>query len=258
MALNVICLLCLSCSFFWFAVRALTHLATLTPLPDMGLHHQNDQHKPYLPIILFCFSLNSLLHSLSSAPSAGEDTRGYLHGGLMIDFIGQQGPTSKWKLVVLDICVMMLQLVMVSVTVKKKTLKRQLQQSSPTDEAANDAEGDGTQQATGEGAAREQDVDAEERGVLRRTDTLSDIGGEQDEEEALLPASDAGSADALDLLFSGQCVIGEFTLIDTLLEEHRNYQAFRQTQMESGSNSSVSPSTLRQLHAIRARFAVGG
>jgi hypothetical protein len=223
-----------------------------------------DEPKPFLPLILFSFTVNFLLHQLYPAPMAGEDTRGYLHGGLMIDFIGQQGPTSKWKLGALDLCILLLQLVMVSVHVKRRELKRKLAKISAgsttttaTDGATSDAADDAAQTTANENAAREQDPDDEERGVLHRTDTLSDIGIDPDEEDALLSSSsEAGHPDALDILTSGQCAIGEFSLIDTLIQENKNYSAYRLTRSESGMNDM--PETLRRLNTLRTRFGVGG
>jgi hypothetical protein len=222
-----------------------------------------------LLLIIVSFTINFLLHVLYAAPSAGEDTRGYLHGGLMIDFIGQQGPTSKWRLVFLDMCLLVLQLVMVAAHAKRRDLKKNLAKLAGGTPAAAATEGETTtirtENAAAETAAttnpdREQDPDSEERGVLRRTDTLSDVGADMDEEDALLPSStDSGHVDALELLSSGQCIIGDFTLIDTLIQEHHSYNEYRQTRTEAGaSSSSLSPSTLRQLHTIRARFGVGG
>lgn len=177
----------------------------------------------------------------------------------MIDFIGQQGPTSKWKLAGLDTCIMLLQVVMVSVHVKRRQAKKTVAQISAGNTETSDAqEGEIADQSPQTDAVRSQDVDAEERGVLRRTDTLSDIGIDLDEEETLLPASEGAHMDALDVLISGQCVVGEFTLIDTLIDEHYKYQAFRQTRADAGASSSLSPTALRQLQTIRMRFGVGG
>jgi hypothetical protein len=183
----------------------------------------------------------------------------------MIDFIGQQGPTSKWKLGALDVCILFLQLVMVSVHVKRRELKKKLAKLSaggaPTTSDAERATSDSPDQTaeatTSENAAREQSADDEERGVLRRTDTLSDIGIDPDEEDALLSSSsDAGQPDALDILTSGQCAIGDFSLIDTLLQENKNYSTYRLTRSESGMNDM--PETLRRLNTLRTRFGVGG
>jgi hypothetical protein len=253
------------CSFFWFAVRAVIHGTLLTPPADPVGERPPDEPKPFLPLVLCAFLANFLLHQLYPAPTAGEDTRGYLHGGLMIDFIGQQGPTSKWKLGALDLCVLCLQLVMVSVLVKRRELKKKLAKLSAgatattttTNTAAAATTDDAAEALANETAAREQDADDEERGVLRRSDTLSDIGVDADDDEALLSSSgDAGHPDALDILTSGQCVIGDFSLIDTLLQENKNYSAYRLTRTESGINDM--PETLRRLNTLRTRFAVGG
>ena len=226
-----------------------------------------DEPRPFLPVVAGLFTVNFLLHVLYPAPSAGEDTRGYLHGGLMIDFIGQQGPTSKWKLGGLDLCILILQLIMVSVHVKRRDLKKQLAQmtagEAPTGSAADTATsgtaGDNTTPATtSENAARGQDADDEERGILHRTDTMSDIGADPEEEDALLQStSETGHVDALDILASGQCVIVSAGVIDTIWRENESYRAFRQTRTESSLSGDV-PETLRRLNTLRARFGVGG
>jgi hypothetical protein len=242
----------LDCSFFWLALKAFTHAWLLTPLPDTAAGDgPPDAPKPFL-LLLLAFAVNFLLHLTYPAPSAGEDTRGYLHGGLMIDFIGQQGPTSTWTLGALDTCLLALQLVMVSVHVKRRELKKKL---------ATLSAGGGGATATTANAALDQDADDEERGQLHRTDTLSDIGAapvDEDEDDALLPAaSEPGHADALDMLTSGQCVIGEFSALDTLLHENRDYSAYRLTRSESSGMNDM-PETLRRFNTLRTRFGVGG
>ena len=235
----------LDCSFFWLAVKALIHCSLLTPMPDTPLDRQPDEPKLFLPFLLFSFGATSLLHLVFPAPSAGEDTRGYLHGGLVIDFIGQQGPTNKWKLAAFDMSILLLQLVMLSVHVKRRELNKKL--ANPSD-------------STTHGPAQEQDADDEERGVLHRTDTLSDVGldsQDDDDGQALLPSTSAAAhSDALDTLTSGQSIIGHFTLIDTLLNEHKNYSSYRLTRSETHVNDM--PETLRRLNTLRTRFGVGG
>ncbi|KAF2110274.1 hypothetical protein BDV96DRAFT_615265 [Lophiotrema nucula] len=261
--LELITIYYVDCSFFWFAIRSIIHGTLLTPLPDLALARQHEEHKPFMPLILFSFAINFFLHLLYSAPSAGEDTRGYLHGGLMIDFIGQQGPTSKWRLAFLDIAVMAMQLVMVSVYVKRRDLKKKLSKMAGGSSTTRSTEGD-TAEPAGEAPAqetnaeRDQDADAEERGMLRRTDTLSDLGADPDEEDVLLPASsETGHVDAFDILASGQCLIGDFHVIETLRQEHDDYQTYRQTRTDT-AGSSLPPNALRQLNTFRVRFGVGG
>lgn len=226
-----------------------------------------DEPRPYLPVVVGLFAVNFVLHMLYPAPSAGEDTRGYLHGGLMIDFIGQQGPTSKWKLGGLDLCILVLQMIMVSAHVKRRDLKKQLTQltsgEAPSDSAPSTAVSDHAGESTASAATREntargQDADDEERGVLHRTDTMSDIGADPEEENSLLQsASESGHVDALDILTSGQCIILSAGVIDTILRENENYRVFRQTRTESSLSGDM-PETLRRLNTLRARFGVGG
>ncbi|KAF3045700.1 hypothetical protein E8E12_011343 [Didymella heteroderae] len=257
----------LDCSFFWFAVRALAHGSLLTPVSDPTMQRPPDEPRPFLPVVAGLFAVNFLLHMLYPAPAAGEDTRGYLHGGLMIDFIGQQGPTSKWKLGGLDLCVLVLQLVMVSAHVKRRDLKKQLSQIT-AGEASGSAADTTTSEAAAENttpspvitlnAVRGQDADDEERGVLRRTDTMSDIGAEPEDRDSLLQSTaETGHVDALDLLTSGQCVILSAGVVDTIWHENENYRAFRQTRTETGISGDM-PETLRRLNTLRARFGVGG
>lgn len=253
-----------SCSFFWLAVRALAHGSLLTPISDPTMQRPPDEPRPYLPAVAGLFVVNFVLHLLWPAPSAGEDTRGYLHGGLVIDFIGQQGPTSKWKLSGLDICILLLQLIMVSAHAKRRDLKKQLVQMT-TGEGPLDVAPDAATPATpatpataSESTARGQDADDEERGVLHRTDTMSDIGADPDEEDSLLHSTtEPGHVDALDALTSGQCVILSAGVIDTILRENENYRVFRQTRTESSITGDM-PDTLRRLNTLRARFGVGG
>ncbi|KAJ4313833.1 hypothetical protein N0V94_006748 [Neodidymelliopsis sp. IMI 364377] len=257
----------LDCSFFWFALRALAHGSLLTPVSDPTMQRPPDEPRPFFPVVLGLFVVNFLLHVLYPAPSAGEDTRGYLHGGLMIDLIGQQGPTSKWKLGGLDLCILALQLIMVSAHVKRRDLKKQLAQISASEApsgsaavaATSDAAGDNpvAGATTNESAARGQDADDEERGVLHRTDTMSDIAADAAEEDALLPsAAETGHVDALDVLTSGQCVILSAGVIDTIWRENENYRVFRQTRAEGLTGDM--PETLRRLNTLRTRFGVGG
>lgn len=225
-----------------------------------------DEPRPFLPVVAGLFAVNFFLHMLYPAPSAGEDTRGYLHGGLIIDFIGQQGPTSKWKLGGLDLCILVLQMIMVSAHVKRRELKKQLAQltsgeapsSSAADIATSDTAGEGTTPATSDNTARGQDADDEERGVFRRTDSLSDIGADSDEEDSLMQSTqETGHVDALDVLVSGQCVILSAGVIGTMLRENDNYRVFRQTRTDSSLSGDM-PETLRRLNTLRARFGAGG
>lgn len=246
--LELITIYYLDCSFFWFFTRALFHFFLLTPLPDIVLLPSRDEHRAFLPLILGPFVFCSILHLTFSRPSAGEDTRGYLHGGLLIDFIGQQGPTSKLHLVALDTCILVLQLVMLSVHVKRRKLRRNL---PPMPGLRANEEPARPSEPAGGTAHPDQDADAEERGVLRRVDTMSDIDQELDDADGLLlsqeisSSSSASSTDVLDALNSGQVVVADLHVIDTLLQEHRDYQAYQQARSNGVVNASSSLSSGR-------------
>ena len=161
----------------------------------------------------------------------------------------------------LDICILLLQLIMVSAHAKRRDLKKQLVQMTTGEgplDTAPDTATPATPATASESTARGQDADDEERGVLRRTDTMSDIGADPDEEDSLLHSTtEPGHVDALDALTSGQCVILSAGVIDTILRENENYRVFRQTRTESSISGDM-PDTLRRLNTLRARFGVGG
>jgi Fungal domain of unknown function (DUF1746) len=76
-------------------------------------------------ILLGTFVLGFIPHLLFALPSAGEPTQYYLHGGLLIDFIGQRmcscesfdvgGPISRLRLLSVDLIILGLQLVMLAI-----------------------------------------------------------------------------------------------------------------------------------------------
>lgn len=197
------------CSFFWLAARAGVHGVLLTPSPDsLTVDRPPDEPRPFLSLLLGSFLVCLGRHLWHPIPPAGEDTRGYLHGGLLIDFIGRPAPTTKWTLAVLDLCLLCLQLVMVAVYVTRRELKKQLSTATASPAAPPVA------------------------------------------------AHDTADEDALDLLSSGQSVLADFTLVDTLLHEHAHYTAYRSTRADTAP--SHMPETLRRLNTLRARFGAGG
>lgn len=103
---------------------------------------------------VFCI----LIHLLASLPEAGEASRGYLHGGILFDFVGQKAPTSKLSLLLLDVMVFALQCFMLTVNMEKERIRKVVKPRRLLDSQED------TTRVT---AATTQDHDAEERGVLR-------------------------------------------------------------------------------------------
>lgn len=163
-----------------------------------------------------------LLHLLFVHPDAGEETRGYLHGGLFIDFIGQKAPVPRLRLFMFDLLVMVLHLIMLGLIVERvKTNSANASLSSTT-----------TRQRS------RQDLDAEERGV-RRDDPRArpgdrgldsdrpstDLSPERTEllAEPLEDGSGHVSRDShpLDTFVSGEAVLMDMGIIDTIRDQWR-------------------------------------
>ena len=158
-----------------------------------------------------------LLHLLFKPPAAGEATRGYLLGGLLIDFVGQESPVSRWRLLVLDAMVLALQILILAVTLERRKLA--VEYGDVLVEEVEEAR---------------QDHDSEERGIMRRDDTVQDdielqdirhtssgrTGGDEDRErDELLDregSNQQGDRHPLDPLLTGQAVIINVHVIDTI------------------------------------------
>jgi hypothetical protein len=80
------------------------------------------QQRPHIGAIFGPNITCMLLHVFTSRPEAGETMRGYLHGGVILDLIGQKGPTSKLHLVLLDILVFILQCFILTVYAEREKI----------------------------------------------------------------------------------------------------------------------------------------
>ncbi|KAI9640808.1 hypothetical protein NHQ30_010648 [Ciborinia camelliae] len=214
----------MDCSFFQLCMRALTQFVILTPKPK---NVRKPPQTSSLVIMLLGTNILCIFLHLFLAPSrSGEEMRGYLHGGIIIDLIGQKGPSSKLKLVVLDLLVLILQSILFTIHLDRERLDKFL---TVYGQKTTDAQ---IQPST-------QDHDAEERGVFRdpvvhglegiQMQPLDSAGAvshphnnteaeEDDEREELLaePVNTESDDSPLDIFWSGTAVIGEFSVFDTL------------------------------------------
>ncbi|KAK3714691.1 hypothetical protein LTR37_007671 [Vermiconidia calcicola] len=147
----------MDCSFLRFLFRAMVQFMFLTPKQPPLPEHPPD--KPIIGALLGSNALCLFLHIWLSAPSAGEATRGYLHGGLAMDFIGQQGPTSKAHLLLLDLLLLFLQITHLAANMVRDRLREATASNTSTVHSA--------QLPPPATSALRQDHDAEERGVHR-------------------------------------------------------------------------------------------
>ncbi|RDW67703.1 hypothetical protein BP6252_09099 [Coleophoma cylindrospora] len=223
----------MDCSFFRFVIRVLAQVMFLTPKPSFV--PPMPKQRPYIGAIFGPNIICLLLHIFTARSEAGEAMRGYLHGGIIIDLIGQKGPSSKIHLVLLDLLVTALQSFMLAVHIEREKLRDVL---LPKVVGA----------LTEAVVAASQDHDAEERGVLRDAVTsngdielqpLSSTRGQEDplinehtemdqERERLLadlaPREEAEEDDyPLDVFYSGTAIVGDFHVLQTLRSQWTDY-----------------------------------
>lgn len=191
--------------------------------------------KPYIPALFVPNLLCFILHIFTARSEGGEAMRGYLHGGIIIDLIGQKGPTSKFHLVMLDMLVLALQCFMLAVHLERDRLAAALAAFlNPGTEA-------GVPRVE---VVAGQDHDAEERGVIRngveengniemqtlgpQHDGPSTRNNEDEERSRLLdepplrgPVEDDDSP--MDVFWSGTAVVADFHILDTLRRQRDNY-----------------------------------
>ena len=211
-----------SISLFKFLLRALPHWFYFTPKPSI-FPPPSPTNRPYISMIFGNNITCILLHLLFNPPAAGEATRGYLLGGLLIDFVGQESPVSRWRLLVLDVIILALQILILAVTLERR--KFTVDYDSAVGEEIEEAR---------------QDHDSEERGILRWDNAVQDgvelqeiryssrgrTGGDEDRERDELLEPDGsnvpGHQHPLDPFLTGQAVIVNVHVIDTIRSQWRS------------------------------------
>jgi hypothetical protein len=210
---------------------------------------------------LICIALHIWLNPASGT----EATRGYLHGGLAMDFIGQQGPANRFVLVLFDLLVAALQFVHLTAHISRKRLKDGAAVAAPRAAPAVPPPSAG------------QDLDSEERGVrhsveLERQDdiemqTLNPSGAgadaspvtgdddETDERDSLLtsapPRSDVHIFDAF---HSGQIVLADLNIWKAIRDQFWAYQKSTTEQRDARRASYRAQLTSRLMDFGIARF----
>lgn len=153
-----------------------------------------------------------------------------MHGSLLLDFIGQRGPTSKLHLAILDLVVLLMQAVALTAHVKKR-------QISPRSRSRRD-----TQNVVTEPEESAQDHDAEERGILLGEAGPSISRPETEQVVPLLSEEDSAAQMRrfnrhmrhVDQLYSGQALVAELLVLDAMWQQHLLY-------MEAAKNATLIP-----------------
>ncbi|MCJ1283785.1 hypothetical protein MMC26_003116 [Xylographa opegraphella] len=221
----------LDCSLFRFFLRSLPQFFYFTPKP--AFFPSAPPNRPYIAVIILSNTINILLHTISAAPDAGEAMRGYIHGALLIDFIGELGPISKTRMVLLDLIIMALQFVILAVVLEREELKKSMEGSLASAPSLNEEEA----------GPRGQDHDAEEQGIHRslageagdiemqplrstRPETGNDYQGSEMDTFIDLPLTIPGSSASehpLDTFNSGQYIIANLHISETIRVSYRRW-----------------------------------
>lgn len=168
-------------------------------------------------------------------PTGTETSRGYLHGGILVDFVGQTPPKSRLFLLAIDACILVLQCLMLAVHSQREALRETVKPHRGFDFLPELRR-----------QIRAQALDAEERDRRRgvheaNTGEPNDIemgnmGGEgvgnaegQDDRSWLLTSEPPSSATTrkqlAEIYTSGNAVIGEFHLLQTMRLASTDYSA---------------------------------
>ncbi|KAG5973990.1 hypothetical protein E4U58_003766 [Claviceps cyperi] len=150
----------MECSMFRFLLRAVGQYMYLTP-KDESFPFLMPSGRVHVLLVVVPNLICMILHLFTSLPRGPDFHRGYQHGGLIIDFVGQQPATYRIYYLIADLAILVLQCLMLTVHTQREQLRVLLKTFRPILPELS-----GDMQATAIAARSLQDLDAEERGVL--------------------------------------------------------------------------------------------
>jgi hypothetical protein len=233
----------MDCSIILFAMRAIVELIFFTPKAPP---FEPTRSQPFVGAIIVSNLVCMVFHAFLIRPEAGEETRGYLHGGLFIDFVGQ-APVSVYRLLLFDLLIFLIDFIMLGLIIERVKTKG-TPTPLPTSPNPNTAADTSTEATPDTEESQPQDHDAEERGVLRQEnddETMSPgrhssdaphssgIDEEVEEERTTLLAdpADAESGSAargehpMDTFAAGEAIILNMSFLGTFRDQWRHTNA---------------------------------
>lgn len=227
------------CSTFRFLLRAVGQYMYLTP-KDETFPFLMPAGRVHVLLVVIPNLVCMFLHLSTSIPRGPDYHRGYQHGGLIIDFVGQRPATYPVYYLLADFVILLIQCLMLSVHTQREQLRVLLKTFRPMLPELSDE-----MEATVRPA---QDLDAEERGVSLHAQhvpasatnaaavdesggiEMRDLsngsletaeGSEQNGEAASLlqrtASEDSPRAQLSDVMNSGNAVLGSYCIIQSLV-----------------------------------------
>ncbi|KAJ5154240.1 uncharacterized protein N7500_009679 [Penicillium coprophilum] len=250
----------MDCSIILFAIRAIVELIFFTPKAPP---FEPTRNQPFIGAIIGSNLICMLFHVFLIHPEAGEETRGYLHGGLFIDFIGQ-APVSVYWLLSFDLLILLIDIIMLGLIIERVKTNGSLA-PAPTTPNTDAATSTITDTNPGTEESQPQDHDAEERGILRGEDGVETIPPlimvpfhpivEEERTTLLADPTDAESGSGargehpMDTFAAGDAVIVNVSLLGTIRDQWRHSNA--QARPTSGFVPSPETATF-----LRQRFGL--
>jgi hypothetical protein len=176
-------------------------------LVDLESEGTPDEMNLYYIAVLVGNILCVAMHFFFRISRPGEATHGYLHGGLLLDFVGQVGTASTLQLLIYDIIILIIQLVFLDVSQTRKMLAKQLSRSSRSSRRSEAA-------SSSHRTPTFQDMDAEERGAVQEQELEQDLS-----------QNFSFSTQASETLYSGQADIGSFWMFKIVRDKYAEAEA---------------------------------
>ncbi|KAL6919932.1 hypothetical protein FSST1_003958 [Fusarium sambucinum] len=217
----------MECSMFRFILRSVGQYLYLTP-KDESFPFLMPASPIHVCLVLIPNIICILLHILVPLPVGPDFHRGYMHGGLVIDFIGQKPPTSRFYYVLADVVILAVQCLMLTVHTERERLRVILKTFRPM-----------VPDVAQETTPTIEDLDAEERGVSRdmagtlpvdeeegielqplnpvsTTEEGNSTSGESEPSAREQSVDEPTRSNLSDVLSSGNAVIGEYHVLHSL------------------------------------------
>jgi len=214
----------MECSMFRFIIRAIGQLMYLSP-KDESFPFLMQANRSHVALIVIPNLWCMLVHLFAAMPRGPDYHRGYQHGGLVIDFIGQKPPAYRIYYLLADVLLLGLQCLMLAIHTEREKLRLSLKTFRPL-------AGDTALEAAT--ARTIDDLDAEEQNIRSSGPSVAEASGHDDGIE-LQPLrrsssrrrrrntsdsdSQASSGDDIsrsrlsDILTSGNALLGEYHVL---------------------------------------------